>query len=292
MAMLYNLTSDDSEHVERQIAQWKGKSFSDLDANEIEGVVNKFEFLPKPLAKKLNEFSRDPSSDYLLIKGGRFYAPENGYKKSDVASEMFLLSLAYRLGAPTVDPNHKNGDVIHDIYPREEDRHKQIGGNAEDFLFWHTENAHEDPLPSYLSLACIRGDQNAETLLANITQYPFTKNDLDLLGKKEYVISADLAYASRQESTYAILTNIEDPCFRFDPLYTTTQSKDAENLLDRMAEHFNSNAQRLILEAGDVLLVNNHICCHARTKFKSNYDGKDRWIQRVIINEQTRKYEP
>ncbi|KAJ7526577.1 hypothetical protein O6H91_16G013000 [Diphasiastrum complanatum] len=39
------------------------------------------------------------------------------------------------------------------------------------------------------------------------------------------------------------------------------------------------------LDAGDVLLVNQRRCAHGRRAFAAAYDGKDRWMQRVYVNE-------
>jgi L-asparagine oxygenase len=37
------------------------------------------------------------------------------------------------------------------------------------------------------------------------------------------------------------------------------------------------------LGAGDLLVVDNRKCAHARSRFEARFDGSDRWLQRVYV---------
>jgi L-asparagine oxygenase len=39
------------------------------------------------------------------------------------------------------------------------------------------------------------------------------------------------------------------------------------------------------LAAGDLLIVNNRKCAHARSRFQATFDGTDRWLQRVYVRQ-------
>ena len=285
MHIVYNFTLEDTRHISANYQKWKNKDFHETDKEAVASFVEKNSLLSDPLKKELEIFSKSPFCEYVLIRGVDVDVPDAGYEKPKYESELFLASIAYLLGSPVSNIHHKNGRIVHDIYPKAEDKDKQVGSNAEQFLFWHTENAHEDPLPSCLALFCLRGDSNAKTLLANLYKAPLSVEEQEMLKRKTHVISADLSYAADEEGQYAIYTEANGgPCYRFDPLYTTAENDKAKHALDSMVSHCNDNSFGVTLEKGDVLLINNRLCCHARTLFKSNYDGKDRWIQRVIIN--------
>ena len=286
MRIVYNSTLEDSNHIHETYKKWKNKDFHGAGKNNVANFVEKNSLLSEPLKKELEIFSKSPFCEYVLIRGVDVDVPDEGYEKPKFDSELFLASIAYFLGNPVSNINHKNGRIVHDIYPKAEDKGKQVGTNAEEFLFWHTENAHENPRPSCLALFCLRGDSNAKTLLANLYKAPISEEEKAMLKRKTHVISADESYAANEEEgQYAIYTEANGgPCYRFDPLYTKAEDDKAQKALDSMASHCNDNSFGITLERGDVLLINNHLCCHARTLFKSNYDGKDRWIQRIIIN--------
>ncbi|MEZ5272765.1 MAG: TauD/TfdA family dioxygenase [Ilumatobacteraceae bacterium] len=37
------------------------------------------------------------------------------------------------------------------------------------------------------------------------------------------------------------------------------------------------------LEAGDLLVVDNHVAVHGRTAYTPRFDGTDRWLQRAMV---------
>ena len=38
-----------------------------------------------------------------------------------------------------------------------------------------------------------------------------------------------------------------------------------------------------MLEAGDLLVVDNSVAVHGRTPFTARFDGTDRWLQRTFV---------
>ena len=285
MDIIYNCTQDDISHANINYSKWNHNDFHDCGAEAISKFVKKNSLLSDNIKNYLKKTSKSPFPEYLYIKGMDLDFPESGFEKSNYKSELFLASLAYYLGYPVSNINHKNGRIVHDIYPIAEDKKKQIGSNAEQFLFWHTENAHENPLPSYIALFCLRGDLNAETFMANLHIAPISKEEREILGKEIYIISSDLSHIEKNETCCSIYSEKNGyPCYRFGPLYTKVENEDAVKILNNLISYCDDNKYGIILEKGDLLLINNRICCHARSIFKSNYDGNDRWIQRVIIN--------
>jgi len=232
---------------------------------------------------KISEFKNQKDAPYLLISGFDFKPPQSGYSKANKLSEDILYQIADLLGKPHSNQHHQNKNIIHDLYPKKSDTTKQLGTNAEDFLFWHTENAHEIEPPKYVALACIRGDAAADTLIANISDFPFDKLDSKRLSQ-EVTISSDESFVEYSSHTSPTLLQNECPVYRFDPLYTKSSDHETDELLKRMSKYFSENNVRINLESGDIVIINNHICCHSRTEFTPQYKGQDRWIQRIMIS--------
>ena len=70
---------------------------------------------------------------------------------------------------------------------------------------------------------------------------------------------------------------------RFDPLFTRPATRSAQHALATLREHLEARAVGVVLEPGDLLLVDNRRAVHARTAFSPRYDGTDRWIQRLLV---------
>jgi alpha-ketoglutarate-dependent taurine dioxygenase len=59
-----------------------------------------------------------------------------------------------------------------------------------------------------------------------------------------------------------------------------SEAQDALEELQRVvAEH----EQHVVLEAGDLLVVDNNVAVHGRSPFTPRFDGTDRWLQRTFV---------
>jgi L-asparagine oxygenase len=41
-----------------------------------------------------------------------------------------------------------------------------------------------------------------------------------------------------------------------------------------------------VLEAGDLLIIDNNKTIHGRKPFQPRYDGTDRWVQRMLVRKE------
>ena len=39
----------------------------------------------------------------------------------------------------------------------------------------------------------------------------------------------------------------------------------------------------VVLEPGDLLVIDNHVAVHGRSPFTARFDGTDRWLQRTFV---------
>ena len=58
---------------------------------------------------------------------------------------------------------------------------------------------------------------------------------------------------------------------------------EAAEALDLLRAVARERRLALVLEPGDLLVVDNHVCIHGRSSFAARYDGTDRWIQRSFV---------
>ena len=58
---------------------------------------------------------------------------------------------------------------------------------------------------------------------------------------------------------------------------------EAQAALDRLGRAVRAHATAVVLEAGDLLVIDNHRVVHARSPFHARFDGRDRWLQRAFV---------
>ncbi|HEU4461950.1 MAG TPA: TauD/TfdA family dioxygenase, partial [Solirubrobacterales bacterium] len=77
----------------------------------------------------------------------------------------------------------------------------------------------------------------------------------------------------------------ERPWLRVDFAETASMDGDEEarSALLALREAAADVAIEVLLEAGDVLVVDNHRAFHGRTPFRARGDGRDRWLLRTYV---------
>jgi L-asparagine oxygenase len=81
-----------------------------------------------------------------------------------------------------------------------------------------------------------------------------------------------------------ILTGtLDEPTFVFDADLMVGTDDRAERTLRRVAEVVEANHASVVLEPGDLLVVDNHLAVHGRSPFTPRFDGTDRWLQRTFV---------
>jgi hypothetical protein len=81
------------------------------------------------------------------------------------------------------------------------------------------------------------------------------------------------------------------PYLRLDPFFMETAAEDsmAWRALAAVVASIGASMQEVVLEAGDILMIDNYKVVHGRQPFKANYDGRDRWLKRINVTRDLRK---
>jgi L-asparagine oxygenase len=76
---------------------------------------------------------------------------------------------------------------------------------------------------------------------------------------------------------------LDGDTFTFDADLMIGMDTEAEQALIELREAIEAHHIGVVLEAGDLLVVDNHRAVHGRSPFAARFDGTDRWLQRSFV---------
>jgi L-asparagine oxygenase len=253
--------------------------------------------LPRALHDALVDFADEvPRSGALLAKGlplGHIPPtpadPTDSVDK-DLTSEFVLLSVARRLGQPVGYAPEHGGDLVQNISPVPTAVTSQTSTSSAVTLMFHTEAAFHPHRPRYLLLLCLRGDPSAATLLCSVHD---VLPHLDaatrrVLFEPRFRTAADESYTDgasgwMSDPMPVLSGDPERPTLVFDAELMVGTDTAAERALVRLRTEVEARAGAVVLESGDLLVVDNNTAVHGRSKFAARFDGTDRWLQRTFV---------
>ncbi len=268
-----------------------------LDVDIVRLAGEQSERIPTKLRARLAAFATaPPPAGCMLLKGlpvGDLpptpAEPTALVEKTD-ATELRLLTFAALLGEPVgYQPEH-GGDVVQNIVPVRDAATSQTSTSSKVDLMFHTEAAFHPHRPRYLLLFCLRGDPLARTTLASIhSALPYLPRDVvDLLFRPRFRCAVDESYlhgrSNRLGPPMAVLTgDLTNPTMVFDQDLMTGVDEEAEEALAELGRALTDHHDGLVLEPGDLLVIDNHLAVHGRSPFTARFDGTDRWLQRAFV---------
>ncbi len=255
--------------------------------------------LPGTLAAQVDAFrTSPPPAGCMLLKGlpvGELpptpALPTDPVDKSN-ATEVLLLTFASLLGEPVgYQPEH-GGDVVQNIVPVEKSSASQTSTSSKVDLMFHTEAAFHPHRPRYLLLFCLRGDPDARTTVASIhSALPFLPADvIDVLFQPRFRCAVDESYLHGRSNVLgapiAVLTGtLVDPAMVFDQDLMVGMDEEAEEALAALGHALSEHHDGVVLESGDLIIIDNQMVVHGRSPFTARFDGTDRWLQRAFVVE-------
>jgi hypothetical protein len=176
----------------------------------------------------------------VLLRGASWFDEEDAVR--------MMAALAKPLGVPRRYPQSIYGDGMIQRISR------PAPSLAAQGLDWHTEDTYSTNAPLFLALMCLLGDSSVKTHLAALSGPPSQLSPEVLVKPDPYLYgSGSLLYR-----TLAFEGRL-GPGWRYDPaLIIENASSGTETGVTRQTEWQTS------LEAGDILIINNHRAAHAR----------------------------
>jgi L-asparagine oxygenase len=254
--------------------------------------------LPTPIDAALAGFAADPGPQGALVLhdlpvGEVPPTPESPTAPTgkDATSELTLLAVACRLGEPVgYEPEH-GGDLVQNILPERATALRQVSTSSAVPLGWHTETAFHPHKPRYLLLLCLRGDPSATTTLASIAEV------LPMLSARAVAVLRDQRVRTRPDESFLAPGSIGplgppmavldgDPAYptlTYDELLMEGVDDEADAALAELTDAVRRASRGIVLDTGDLLVVDNHVAVHGRSPFPARFDGTDRWLQRAFV---------
>jgi L-asparagine oxygenase len=210
----------------------------------------------------------------------------------DHQSEMLLLAVARHLGEPVGYAPEHGGRIVQNIVPVQSAASRQVSTSSSVPLEFHTETAFHPHKPHYLLLLCLRGDPAAATTLCSLSAA------LALLHNDTIAVLRGPRFRTRPDASFlldpttagsfgapcAILTGSpERSTFTFDADLMIGTDPEAQAALEALRHAVHAAHVAVVLQAGDLLVIDNHAAVHGRSPFVPRYDGTDRWLQRTFV---------
>lgn len=259
------------------------------------------------LRRRLLEF-RDHGNDdgTLLLRGmplGQVPPTPTGrpagYRWTDLpvptVGQLMVMSL---LGRAVSYIDEKQGHLVQDICPQPgaEDRQENSGSAL---LELHTEDGFHPHQPHFLSLLCLRGDRGGEAVTVS-GSLRAVLGDLDeattaRLRRPEYRIRFSSSFTgSRTADSYSPAMPVlgADGELQVDFHASEGLTAAATAALGRLREAVLDRLVGVVLEPGELLIVDNRLAVHGRSAFTPRYDGQDRWLRRSFVVADLRPVQP
>ncbi|HEV3457135.1 MAG TPA: guanitoxin biosynthesis L-enduracididine beta-hydroxylase GntD [Thermoanaerobaculia bacterium] len=282
--------------------------------------------LPRRLRGELYDFKlTEPSSSLLVVSGLPIDdakigpTPEHWREPARgrvLEEEIFLVLLTSLLGECFGWSTQQGGRIIHDIIPIKGHEGEQISSGSEQPIWWHTEDAFHPLRGDYVGMLCLRNSDRVPTTFASLERLGLDAEDLRLLFEPNYVIQPDESHRQKNAAAPSpqnggdapAYQRIEEmmaappkiavlhgdprsPYIRIDPYFMSpvTDNPRAQRALEALIEAIDQRLQEVVLEPGDVYLIDNFKAVHGRRPFKARYDGTDRWLKRINVTRDMRK---
>jgi len=206
------------------------------------------------------------------------------------AATRALLQFADDIGRAVGYDREQDGRLIQDIFPVRASEHSQVSTSSKVMLGAHTETAFHPHKPRYIVLLCLRGDANAATTYADVNDIVqhLTHDEIATLQTDRFVTTVDPSFmANGEPDASVVVTPLTRTAtgwvFVYDELLMSGTTPCAQAALDSLHRAAKQSTKKVVLETGDLLVVDNDYAVHGRTPFVPRYDGTDRWLKRALV---------
>jgi L-asparagine oxygenase len=195
-----------------------------------------------------------------------------------------------------------NGKLFQDIVPVPNMGTNQTSYSSDVELEIHTEQAFSKIRPDILSLACLRGDENAFTYILPLQKIVdnITEEEYELLKQPLWKTGIDISF--KKNNFLFIEGEIRGPFpiiseFTKSKIESKIESKDQlvfdQDLMKGITEESNKIIDKIVdiyynhriehnLQPGEIIFIDNRYSLHGRSKFIPKYDGNDRFLIRCF----------
>jgi len=289
-----------------------------LDADPepfLAAVFSTVRHVPEEMLRTILQFRSDPSAPGVLLFRGMPVDTDlpltptgaTSVPKDTFISEASILLIGLLLGEPVAYADEKDGVLVQNVYPIEAEKHSPSNESSDTDLGFHTELAFsrevpDRPLhvasPDFLLLLGLRAASHADAVTTFVDARDIcsvlTDRARAMLRQSLFQLRAPYSFtrgtADRPWSPPVPLLHGSDNAttLAFDLACgvrsITAEGAEAIDELRRVVGQPELQCH-VRLAAGDLLIINNRKCAHARSRFQAAFDGMDRWVQRVYVRQ-------
>ena len=274
--------------------------FTELDESLVDLAAAGGQHVPTRVDAALAKFaSQSHRSGALLVRNTPIGhlpptpATPSTVVSKDLATELVLLTVARKLGQPVGYVPEHGGRIVQNIVPTQTDADRQTSTSSRSNLMFHTETAFHPHRPRYLLLLCLRGDPAAHTTLASVHDIFDVLDAIDpeiveAMFEPRYRTAVDASFLDGRENEFGPLVPLvsgtrAEPTFVFDADLTIGIDPAAERVVAQVRAAIDRCQTSVVLEPGDLLVIDNNVAVHGRSPFVAKFDGNDRWLQRTFV---------
>jgi L-asparagine oxygenase len=286
----------------------------DADAEPfLAAVFSTIGLLPADVLSTLLQFRSDPGASGVLLLRGMPVDSDlpptptraNAISKETCVSEASILLVALLLGEPVGYADEKDGVLVQNVFPIEAEKQSPSNESSDTDLGFHTEltfssEVPDRPLhvasPDYLLLLGLRGAPGADALTTVVEARDICAAVTDgaraRLREPLFQLRAPYSFTRRTTNRpwshpVPLLHGTETATtLAFDlACGVRGMTPEAAEAIDELRQAVARPELQVSvrLAAGDLLIVHNRKCAHARSRFQAAFDGTDRWLQRVYV---------
>lgn len=298
---IFDITEEEHEHLRKLLEQVHLDPIADFEAFFAEARLL-FHEMPRRLRRALVEFSQRGNADGALLLRNLPCDPDlpptptrSGEKarKTTCASELWMCCIASALGEPVAYLQEKQGNLFQDVFPTLQNADKLSSESSSILLDFHTEIAFHPFMPEYLLLYGLRQDpdKRARTIFSSVRRFfhLLPPGVRDTLFCDLFRTGVDYSFGNVDELkgvgplVSVLFGDRLDPFLRYDLDLMEGETPEAEHALQVVRGLVNQAKRDVVIEPGNLLVLDNRRCVHARSDFKAYYDGRDRWLQRLAV---------
>jgi alpha-ketoglutarate-dependent taurine dioxygenase len=292
-----------NEFIISQALRQEIKALSELVTKDIYLVSDKYSpalsLIIKRHSNEIQKLKNQLKSGGLLLISNFYQSksqpktpqlPDQEINKNIYDTEINLIFIATVLGnAFTYEQENKN--YIHQIFPAISHKNTKSSLGSDNDLDFHTEVAYSKDKPDYLALTCVRSANNIPTALVDmkLVMKDLMSETVEYLKNNYFFVRQPSSF--KGEVNFRQIKLIEETLepeiynfsFNFAANIMISSDHKAASILEEVKQKIIANQKRILIKEGQILVIDNHCYLHGRDKIDANFDGYDRWLQRVYI---------
>ncbi|GAB2731647.1 TauD/TfdA family dioxygenase [Kitasatospora kifunensis] len=207
--------------------------------------------------------------------------------------EVVLMLSSAALGEPFGWGDQQNGHIMHDVCPAPGKELSETSGSSTAALSLHTEDAFHQCRCDYVALYCLRNPDRIGTTVVRADRLDLPPQLSEILSEKRFHHRPDQSHIGPQghssgavdvdailfgppESRY-LRIDFDDTCAAEEG------DRAAQEAIAELYKHVCDAMEKVVLEPGDAIFLDNYRVAHGREPFSPRYDGTDRWLKRANL---------